>query len=148
MPTRIKTRGAMSFLLTTPQFIDGSKDVTRRLNWLKLKVGDVLIACEKCMGLKRGEKRNVLGLIEIVSVRREPLNAITTDDCRREGFPRFRPSQFVSMFCQHHKDCTPETLVTRIEFKRLPYTCETCGAECDADDVVTCPACEVDADYD
>ena len=110
----------MSFWLTKRQFLDGLKDVTRRLGWLKLKAGDIVTACEKCMGLKRGEKRNVLGRIKIVSVRREPLAAISADDCRREGFPQFVPSQFVGMFCQHHKGCTPKTLVTRIEFVRLP----------------------------
>ena len=32
----------ISFALTTPQFLDGSKDVTRRNGWLMLKTGDIL----------------------------------------------------------------------------------------------------------
>ena len=39
------------------------------------------------MGLRKGQRIVRLGLIEIVSTRAEPLNAITPDDVRREGFP-------------------------------------------------------------
>ena len=35
----------ISFSLTTRQFRDGSKDVTRRVNWQNLKPGDHLMAC-------------------------------------------------------------------------------------------------------
>jgi len=109
---------AISFFMTTQQFIDGSKDVTRRFGWWNLKSGDQLRAVEKAQGLKKGEKMKVLGVIEVVSARREPLNAITADDCRREGFPHFTPQQFTTMLCEHY-DCAPETLCNRIEFKRV-----------------------------
>jgi hypothetical protein len=41
-------------------------------------------------------------------------------ECELEGFrwhPDYKfPSGFVAMFCATHKGCTPETIVTRIEF--------------------------------
>lgn len=116
----------ISFALTEPQFLDGSKNVTRRLGWLHLKPGDRLMGVRKAMGLKPGEKIVRLGAIEVVSVRREPLLAMThkavdygASECRREGFPDMHPAEFVDFFCSTHKGCTPETVVTRIEFRRV-----------------------------
>ena len=108
----------MSFSLTTPQFLEGSKTVTRRLGWRFLKPGDRVRAVEKAQGLKRGERVKPLGVIEIVSVRDEPLDAIDADDCRREGFPDLSPGQFVEMFCGS-MGCKPSSLVRRIEFRRV-----------------------------
>jgi hypothetical protein len=119
----------ISFSLTTDQvrhaFATGEilKDVTRRLGWLKLEEGDRLRACRKCMGRKPGEPLDVLGVIEVVSARRERLNAITDDDVRREGFPGRSREWFIDFFCRTHKDpqtgqrATGATLVTRIEFR-------------------------------
>lgn len=117
----------MSFALTTPQIMEGTKTVTRRVGWLRLKPGDQLRPVRKCMGLRPGEKLDVLrDPLIVVSVRREPLRAMTDDveygfrECELEGFgahPDYRwPSAFVAMFCATHKGCTPETTVTRIEF--------------------------------
>lgn len=108
----------ISFALTEPQFLDGTKDVTRRLGWKKLKAGDSLMAVNKAMGLRPGERQRRLGVIVVVSVRRESLWSIDEADCRREGFPEKTPMQFVEMFC-HHMGCEPETEVTRIEFRRV-----------------------------
>lgn len=108
----------ISFALTTPQFINGTKDVTRRFGWWNLKKGDVLCGVKKAMGLKRGEQIERLGLIEVVSVKPEPLNAITQDDVIREGFPDWQPSDFVEMLCKVHK-CQPDAIVNRIEFKHI-----------------------------
>lgn len=108
----------MSFSMTEPQFLDDSKDVTRRLGWENLKPGTRLMAVRKAMGLKPGEKVVKLGEIEVVSVRREPLNAITQDDCRREGFPDMTPDQFVTMFSNAMRVCKDRT-VTRIEYRRV-----------------------------
>lgn len=108
----------MSFALTTPQFLDGSKDVTRRLNWLKTKAGDRIRAVKQVQGIKLGEKVVDLGVIEVVSVRRERLDAITPDDVRREGYPGMSPFQFVEMFGRK-MGCQPSTVVTRIEFRRV-----------------------------
>lgn len=108
-----------SFALTKLQLLDGSKSVTRRLGWLNLKAGDRLLAVSKGMGLKAGEKPDIYGPIEVVSVRRERLDAIDADDCRREGFPELSPPEFVEFFCKANRGCKPDTLVTRIEFKRI-----------------------------
>ena len=114
----------ISFSLTEPQFMDKSKDVTRRLNWKQLKPGDRLMGCRKCMGLKPGESIFRLGEIEVVSVRQEPLNRMTADaayghaESIREGFPEMTGGQFVEMFCKHMA-ATPQTIVTRIEFRHV-----------------------------
>ncbi len=108
----------MSFALTTTQLLDGSKTVTRRLGWTGLKPGDTVRAVEKAMGLRKGEKLHVFGLIRALSVRREPLEAIDEADVVREGFPGMTPEEFVSMFTRA-MGCGPSTEVTRIEFKLI-----------------------------
>src|SRR5579871_3087489 len=98
----------ISFALTTPQFVDGSKDVTRRMGWLDAKAGDVLCAVEKGMGLGKGGKVKRLGMIRLKDVRQEPLRRMTDDEaygraeCRREGFPGMEPSEFVEFFRKSH----------------------------------------------
>ena len=106
----------MSFMLTTRQFINRTKTVTRRLGWRFIKVGDIVTGCEKCQGLRRGEKVRRLGQIRIVGTRWESLNNITANDCAREGFPEMTPHDFVAFFCKHNK-CAPEVVVNRIEFE-------------------------------
>lgn len=108
----------ISFMLTTEQFKNRSKTVTRRMNWQHVKVGDILCGVEKCQGLKKGEKIKKLGLIRVTDVRREPLWDITDYDCLREGFPHWAPQHFVRFFCKHNK-CEPDAEVTRIEFEYL-----------------------------
>lgn len=114
----------ISFALTTSQILDQSKDVTRRLGWHFLKVGDLLQPVKKCMGLRPGESIQRLGgPIRVIGVRREPLNLITfyandygRHECVREGFGAMSPDGFVKMFCNTHKGCMPLTVITRIEF--------------------------------
>lgn len=113
----------MSFSMTTPQFLDGSKDVTRRFGWWFLKPGDRVRAVEKAMGLKKGEKMKVLGIIEIIDTRKEPLDAMLEDDCSREGFPHYTPGMFIDMLCEHY-NVTKAAEVNRIVFKRVPPTPE------------------------
>lgn len=108
----------ISFSHTLDQFADGSKTVTRRLGWAKLEAGMRLVAVEKAMGLKKGERHNVLGRIRVVSVRREPLSKITDADVAREGFPAMDRAEFVAMFCKAFR-CKPGTTVTRIEFEKV-----------------------------
>lgn len=116
----------ISFSLTTPQFLDLSKDVTRRLAWLKLKPGDALMACEKCQGIKPGENVVKLGEIVVMSASRERPDLMLTDaaygasEVIREGFPDMTPAQFVEMFCKHNK-CEPATIITRIAFCHAPH---------------------------
>lgn len=115
----------ISFALTTEQFKARTKTVTRRLGWAKLGPGDVLMGCVKCMGLKPGQKIERLGKIRVVAVRREFLSDMLADsaygrrECQREGFPRMRADEFIEMFCRSHSGCTPETVVTRIEYEYL-----------------------------
>jgi hypothetical protein len=117
----------MSFGLTVPQIQAGTKDVTRRMGWDFVKVGDLLQPVRKCMGLRPGERLEKLRApIRVVSKRREPLRMMTDDtdygfeEIRREGFadhPTYCwPSEWVRMFCATHKGCTPDKIITRIEF--------------------------------
>lgn len=108
----------MSFSITTRQMYDEIKDVTRRLGWWHLRQGDLVMAVEKGMGLKKGEQIKRIYPIEITFVRAEPLNSITPADVVREGFPEMTVDEFIQMFCASHKGCTPETLVNRIEFRK------------------------------
>lgn len=106
----------MSFAMTTNQFQHKTKTVTRRFGWWFLKPGDIVQGVEKTMGLQKGEKIQPLGMIQIVSTRKEPLNAITKADCNKEGFPNMKPSEFVAMLCSHY-GCSQEVMVNRIEYK-------------------------------
>jgi len=108
----------ISFAMTTDQIIDRSKDVTRRFGWWFLKPGDKLCGVKKAMGLKKGEKIERLCMIEVVSVRKEPLNAITQEDVIREGFSDWTPQDFIDFLVKHYK-CDPAKPVNRIEFKYL-----------------------------
>ncbi len=105
--------------MTKTQYCDGSKDVTRRIGWKRLRRGDILMGVEKAMGLKKGEEVVRLGALQVLDVRREPLDAITQDDCRREGFPDMTPQEFVLFFMKGHGMKDPKSTVTRIEFRRL-----------------------------
>jgi hypothetical protein len=100
------------------------KDVTRRLGWEYLKVGEHLQVCRKCMGRKPGEPLVKLAVIEVLSVRRERLSALRQpyygpEECRREGFPDLSPQEFINFFCRTHKGCISSKPVTRIEFKYI-----------------------------
>lgn len=115
----------ISFSLTKPQFLDRSKDVTRRLGWGNLTPGQDLMACEKCQGIKPGEKVVHLGQIIVMSAWEERLDKMTSninygqEEVIREGFPDLTPAEFVAMFCKFNK-CLPSQLVTRIAFCHAP----------------------------
>ena len=109
----------MSFAMTTDQVRNKTKTVTRRFGWLFLKPSDEVQPVEKAMGLRRGEQiKKIGGLVRVVSVRLEPLNAITQEDVIREGFPDWTPAQFIQMLVDHYKVDVCES-VNRIEFKYL-----------------------------
>lgn len=121
----------MSFALTTEQLRAGTKTVTRRMGWRNLRPGTLLQPVKKGMGLKPGEKiERLRGPIRVTSVRFEPLLRMVEDidygiqECHREGFGQHPvyswPTEFVNFFCSTHKCCTPESIVTRIEFEYLP----------------------------
>lgn len=108
----------MSFALTQQQFRDRTKTVTRRLGWRFLKPGDILNGCEKCQGLKAGERIVKLGQIRILSTDWQPLDNITAEDCAAEGFPDLTPAEFVAFFCQAN-GCEADAMVNRIKFEYL-----------------------------
>lgn len=108
----------MSFALTTPQFLDRSKTVTRRQGWWFLKPGDVLCGVEKGMGLKRGEKIKRLGYIRVVSVRSEALYMIEQSDVVKEGFLEMTPEAFTAFYAKHNNIKVTD-IVNRIEFEYI-----------------------------
>lgn len=121
----------MSFKLTTKQFLDGTKNVTRRTGWASLKAGEHFSAVEKSQGLRKGEKVKYLGQCICISNAPERLDEIISKpfrwdmpnsrkdgqrECEREGFPFLSASEFVDMFCKEMK-CRPSTIVNRIVFE-------------------------------
>jgi hypothetical protein len=108
----------MSFMLTKPQMRDRSKVVTRRDGWDHVKVGEVVMAVEKCQGLKKGEKIVKIHPIRITDKRREPLTAITPEECALEGFPDMTPDEFIAMYCKANNQ-KPDVRVNRIAFEHL-----------------------------
>lgn len=121
----------MAFSLTTTQMRTKTKTVTRRKGWSHLKPGDRVCAIVKGMGLKKGEKVERIGVIEIVSNEREYIAEmlVQAPGCKypgwkaqrevdREGFVGHSPVWFVRMFCTHNH-CPGDTKINRIEFKHL-----------------------------
>ena len=108
----------MSFMLTTDQILHRTKTVTRRTGWSFLKPGDLIQACEKCQGLKKGEKIKRLAVIRIKSVRFESLYKITKEDVKKEGFYGWHPDNFILLYLKHNGGNSGQ-LVTRIEFEYI-----------------------------
>lgn len=107
----------MSFALTTEQIKNQTKTVTRRNGWKTLKVGDLIQPVVKCMGLKKGEKQQLIGdPIKVIAVNSQQLHQISFEDVRHEGFPRMSQEGFIDMYCKANK-CTRKQKVTRIEFE-------------------------------
>ena len=108
----------MAVSLTERQVRDRTKTVTRRDGWRTLHIaGDRFTLCRKVMGRPRSEPLERLAVVEVTSVRRERLDAITAGDVAAEGFPEMTPAEFVSFFCRSHRGCDPGTGVTRIEWR-------------------------------
>lgn len=113
----------MSFAYTTPQILDQSKTVTRRVGWLLAKPGDLLQPVRQVMGRKKGQPIEHLGgPIRIVRVYREPLTRVVDDpdygraEMALEGFPAWEPVKFVEFFRKLAGDGFWK-FVTRIEFE-------------------------------
>lgn len=115
----------MSFQLTTEQMRARTKTVTRRLGWCDLQPGTVLQAVEKCQGLRKGQRVSKLGVIRVVSVRRERLTDLlhrhdyAAAEMKLEGFAGMEGRAFVEMFCRAN-DCFITEYVNRIEFEHVP----------------------------
>ncbi len=108
----------MAFSMTTRQFLERTKTVTRRQAWWELQPGERLMAIEKGMGLKSGEKQVLLGPIEVFSATDERICDITPADVIKEGFPDMTPGEFVIFYCRGNR-CKPHERCRRIEFRRL-----------------------------
>lgn len=114
----------MSVALTEHAVVARQKTVTRRLNWWAdrnyrriVRPGDQLQLCRKVMGRRPGEPLVRLALVEIVDMSRQQLRVRNTpDEAAREGFPDWTWPEFVDFFCTH-MGCTPDTPVTRIEWR-------------------------------
>lgn len=117
----------MSVALTEDAVRAGAKTVTRRLGWRFLRPNDRLTLCRKVMGrVRRGgivEPLVYLAEVKVLAVRREPLQAITADDVEREGLPGLSVAEFVEFLCTNMR-CTPDTEVTRIEWRYL-WICDS-----------------------
>jgi len=104
--------------MTTDQIRNQTKTVTRRLGWRFLKPGDILNACVKCQGLKKGEKVERICQIRVISVERVEIREINTVEVPLEGFPDMDRVDFINMFCKMN-NCNWHTWITRIEFEYL-----------------------------
>ncbi len=124
----------MSVSMTVDPVIERRKDVTRRLGWWKdkngrriLHPGDRLTLCEKVQGRKPGEPLVRLAEVEVVDVRREPLDVLLFDEpeqygateVAREGFPGMDPAEFVRRFFVDAQGIEASDLITRIEWRYL-----------------------------
>lgn len=107
----------MSFMLTTQQMYDRTKDVTRRIGWWNLKPGDAVMAVEKGMGLKKGEKVKRIYPIRILSVGTEFLHTLIEQDDYGKKKLYAKVSR---IFCHSHGGNHVLTyLVNRIEFEEV-----------------------------
>ena len=108
------------------------KTVTRRNGWLFAQPGDQIALCRKVMGRKKGEPLDIITTVEIIDVRREPLNAMlddldygfteTTLEGFPEGHPEHFPSHFVEKFFLNAQRMKPTDHVTRIQWRYLDET--------------------------
>jgi hypothetical protein len=98
----------ISFFLTQDQVKSRQKTVTRRGGWRKAEPGQLCVGVVKGQGLKPGERIQPLCIIQILSIRREPLNLMILDpeygarEVRAEGFPDMTAAEFVAMYCEHN----------------------------------------------
>lgn len=121
-PARVRW---MSVALTTQAVRDRVKTQTRRDGWLQLRAGDQLALCPKYRGVRRAD-RELIVIVDVVDVRREPLERISPVDVAAEGFPGLTPAEFVDFFCSTHRGVEPSTEITRIEWI-YPRICRGCG---------------------
>ncbi len=97
----------MSCSMTIPAVRDRTKTVTRRREdtWTTLKVGDRLTLIEKGMGLPKGAKQVVIGEVEVVDVRVEPIGKIIDEGfagTAAEGLPDLVPIEFAIFWAKGH----------------------------------------------
>ena len=113
----------MSFQRTAEQMLARGQTVTRRLGWDDLERGELVQAVGQTRGLPKGSKVRKLGVIRVVSVRREPLARLQQPrygrlEAAKEGFPGLSGRELAERFAAS-AGCTQRTLVTRIEFEHV-----------------------------
>ncbi len=111
----------MSFSMTWPRILAGTKTVTRRSGWGDLEPGELFRAVKQGMGLPRGAKVERGPLCRCLSNTPEQVCDLirrknARDEVAREGFPQMTPAQFVAFFVQKMR-CQPVTWVNRIAFE-------------------------------
>lgn len=115
----------MSVAFTEQAVRDRTKTVTRRKGWQFLEPYDTLALCRKVMGRKKDEPLVRIAEVEVVSVRREPLLALTMDltygqnEMEREGFFGMPPEEFIEKYFVEAQGISPDMVVTRIEWRYL-----------------------------
>ena len=114
----------MSVAFTEDAVRARTKTVTRRKGWQNLRPGDRLTLCRKVMGRKPGEPLVRIVDVEVLDVRREPLDAITADEVALEGFPGMSPAEFITRFFVDAQKLEPQDNVTRIEWVYLAAASE------------------------
>lgn len=121
----------MSVAFTEDAVRSRSKTVTRRKGWWEDKAGrrilmpgNRLTLCRKVMGRKPGEPLERICDVEVVSMRREPLNTLRErkdwrDELAREGFPDLDVNTFMRRYFVDAQGIGPHDVVTRIEWRYL-----------------------------
>lgn len=129
----------MSVSMTEQAVVERRKTVTRRKGWWLdkrgrhlVKAGDRLTLVRKAMGRKPGEPLVRLAEVEVVSVRRESLDELSTwqgeehlawqeAELRREGFDPavIGPAAFVHRYFTAAQGIPADAEVTRIEWRYL-----------------------------
>lgn len=110
----------MSFSMTTEQYRNRTKLVTRRFGWDFLRPGDLFMGIEKGMGLPKGAKIVRMHPSRVLLVTPEPVYAIHDypNDCELEGFPDWTPDQFIEFLCKKSGK-KPDAILNRILFEHL-----------------------------
>ncbi|WP_200834729.1 ASCH domain-containing protein [Amycolatopsis alkalitolerans] len=109
----------MSVAFTEREVRSRIKTVTRRKGWAYLRTGERITLCRKVMGRRPGEPLVRVAEVEVLDVRREPLDAITVAEVAREGFPGMSTEEFMRRFFIDAQDIQPSDIVTRIEWTYL-----------------------------
>ena len=102
----------MSFAMTLPALLVGIKDVTRRVGWRDLWIGDVVMAVDKAMG--HGGKQVKIMPLRVTAVGRDHTANVTDEDARREGFPHMSGRALARLLARKLR----VEMVTRLEFRR------------------------------
>lgn len=119
----------MSVSMTEDAVLARTKDVTRRIGWRNVKVGQRLTLCRKVMGRRKpdGSVEPLVRLVdvEVVSERWERLNLMIrlplygAREVAREGFPGMDPEEFVRRYFTEAQGIQPDAHVHRIEWRYL-----------------------------